>query len=42
MTTYDVYFRNDLQWGTREFIADTLEHHLELARQFAADYADAL
>jgi hypothetical protein len=42
MTTYDVYFRNDLQWGTREFIADTPEQALELARRFAADHADEL
>lgn len=37
MKTYDVYFRTDLQWGMREFVADTPEQALALARQFAAE-----
>jgi hypothetical protein len=32
MNTYDVYFRSDLQWGMREFVADTPEKGLELTR----------
>ncbi len=35
MNTYDVYFRSDLQWGMREFGADTQAQALELARQVA-------
>jgi hypothetical protein len=37
MNTYDVYFRSDLQWGTREFDADTPEQALELVRRFIAE-----
>jgi hypothetical protein len=37
MKTYNVYFRSDLQWGTREFDADTPEQALELARRFIAE-----
>ena len=42
MTTFDVYFRTDLQWGMREFIADTADQALELARRFAHENADSL
>jgi len=42
MTTYDVYFRSDLQWGMREFAADTPEQALALARRFAAESPDKL
>jgi hypothetical protein len=34
MNTYDVYFRGDLQWAKREFIAMTPEAALQLAREF--------
>ena len=37
MKTYEVYFRSDLQWGTRKFDADTPEQALELARRFIAE-----
>jgi hypothetical protein len=42
MTTYDVYFRTDLQWGMREFDTETPEQALELARRFAAENPDSL
>jgi hypothetical protein len=42
MTTYDVYFRSDLQWGMREFEADTPKQALKLARRFAAKNPDGL
>jgi hypothetical protein len=42
MNTYDVYFRSDLQWGMREFIADTPEKALELVRKFAGENSDGL
>ena len=37
MKTYNVYFRSDLQWGTREFDADTPEQVLKFARRFIAE-----
>jgi hypothetical protein len=42
MTTYDVYFRSDLQWSLREFIAETPEQALQLARKFIAENLDGL
>jgi len=42
MTTYDVYFRSELQWGMREFEADTPKQALKLARRFAAKSPDRL
>ena len=42
MTTYEVYFRTDLQWGMREFVADTADQAVELARRFAHENADSL
>ena len=42
MTTYDVYFRTNLQWGMREFVADTPEQALELAQRFMATNLDGV
>ena len=42
MKTYDVYFRSDLQWGMREFSADTAEQALELAQRFVAENLDGV
>ena len=42
MKTYNVYFRSDLQWGTREFDADTPEQALELAQRFIAENLDGV
>jgi hypothetical protein len=42
MKTYTVYFRNDRQWGTREFVAETPEHALKLARRFADENPEDL
>jgi hypothetical protein len=42
MTTYDVYFRSDLQWGMREFVADTPAKALELAQQIAHENPDSV
>jgi hypothetical protein len=42
MNAYDVYFRSELQWGMREFIAETPEKALELARQFADGNPDSV
>jgi hypothetical protein len=42
MKTYDVYFRSDLQWGMREFVADTPARALKLARKFATENSDSL
>jgi hypothetical protein len=42
MKTYDVYFRSDLQWGMREFVADSPAQALELARRFAAENPESL
>jgi hypothetical protein len=42
MTTYDVYFRSDLQWGMREFDADTPEKALQLARHIAHENPDSV
>ena len=42
MKTYDVYFRSDLQWGMREFEADTAEQALELAQRFMAENLDGV
>jgi hypothetical protein len=35
MTTFNVYFRSDQQWGMREITADTPGQALELARSLA-------
>jgi hypothetical protein len=42
MNTYHVYFRSDLQWGMREFVADRPEKALELARQIAGENQDSV
>jgi hypothetical protein len=42
MTTYDVYFRSDLQWGTRKIAADTAAQALEIACRLADEEPDSL
>jgi hypothetical protein len=42
LTTYDVYFRSDLQWGMRKFEADTPEQAVELARKFETENSHLL
>jgi hypothetical protein len=42
MTTYDVYFRSDLQWGKRKIVADTAAQALEIACRLADEDPDSL
>jgi hypothetical protein len=42
MTTYQVYFRSDLQWGRHDFDAETPEQALALAQRFAEEKWDVL
>ena len=37
MNTYPVNFRNDRQWASRDFDAETPEQALDLARRFAME-----
>jgi hypothetical protein len=42
MTTYEIYFYTELQWDRREFVADTPEQALELARLLAEENPENL
>jgi hypothetical protein len=42
MTTYQVYFRSDLQWGRHDFDAETPAQALALAQRFIAENLDGI
>src|SRR5271155_5339362 len=42
MTTYQVYFRSELQWGREELDAEAPEQALALAQRFIAENLDGI
>jgi hypothetical protein len=42
MTTYDVYFHSDLQWGKLKIVADTAAQALEIACRLADEDPNSL